>query len=116
MSTKETVQEPPVRRTPPPVKPSKLQRPAEVPKIANLTFETDTRLEGIVKTEDIRELLDAFGLHDASVASFPFQKMIREHGELWSFRIEALAPHEVGKTHVMAHHWIYRREMPEVRE
>jgi len=70
-------------------------------------------VQGWAVTENIPALLEAVGLELPKHYSFPFHRMERRHGELWSFRIEEAHTHMMEGGLVMAHHWVYKREQPE---
>lgn len=75
---------------------------------------TETYMQGYVATEDVRAMLDEFGLQARAHVQFPFQHIVKRSGEQWSLRIEQAEPHQVADKHVVAHHWVYKREIPEV--
>jgi hypothetical protein len=78
-----------------------------------VTTQTEDHIQGVVPTEKVRELLDAFGLHERTEVQFPFCHMKRQHGEIWRMRIEPASAHTVeGKT-VLGHQWVYMQDQPE---
>lgn len=91
----------------------RFEAPKEIPAHFGLETEAEDHLSGFVETDKVRQLLDAFGLHDRTSVVFPFQHMVRRHGEIWSMRIEPIAPHTIDGKPVMAHHWVYMRQWPE---
>lgn len=96
-----------------PVKLRKFEAPKEIAEKFGVQSQSEEFITGFVKTEDVRELLDAFGLQDRVEVAFPFQHMKRAHGELWAFRVEPPASHTVDGAPVMAHAWTYQQALPE---
>jgi hypothetical protein len=91
----------------------KFGAPKELPAQFGATFVSDQEIQGVIPTERLRALIDAFGLADKRDISIPFHHMRKAHGEIWSMRIESLAGHNVDGVPVMGHQWIYRQELPE---
>jgi len=87
--------------------------PETIPAEFGMQTETEDHISGAVTTEHVRALLDAFGLQERTSVVFPFQHMKKQHGEIWSMRIEPLAAHMVDGKPVMAHQWVYMRQQPE---
>lgn len=113
MPANESKTETPARSTAPAKQLRRFEAPKEIPAQFGLDTEAEDHLSGFVQTENVRPLLDAFGLHDRTSVVFPFQHMVRRHGEIWSMRIEPIAAHTVNGNPVMAHHWVYMRQFPE---
>lgn len=107
------------RHTPPaaplraPVRLRKFEAPREIATKFNVTTQSEEFIAGLVRTEDVRELLDAFGLQDRAEVVFPFQHMKRQHGEIWAMRVEPPSTHTVDGLPVMAHAWTYQQALPE---
>lgn len=87
--------------------------PDELPAKFNVQAQTDSVLFGVVATEDVRELLDAFGLQHRNDVTFPFQHIKKAHGEQWQMRIENDAVHQVDSKHLKGHQWVYSQQIPE---
>jgi hypothetical protein len=87
--------------------------PDTMPAEFGMQTEAEDHISGVVATDQVRNLLDAFGLHERANVVFPFQHMKKQHGEVWSMRIEPLAAHTVEGKPVMAHQWTYMRQQPE---
>jgi len=98
---------------PPPVKVRKFGPPDELAAKFGVETQSDDRIQGIVPTDHIRELLDSFGLHDRTEIVFPFQHMKRQHGEIWRMRIETAKHHSLEGKPVYGHQWIYEQQWPE---
>jgi hypothetical protein len=75
--------------------------------------EAEDHISGAVATDQVRNLLDAFGLTERTSIVFPFQHIKKQHGEVWSMRIEPLAAHTIDGKPVLAHQWVYMRQQPE---
>jgi hypothetical protein len=111
--------EPAVRHAPPSppvraaVKLRKFEAPPELAEKFGVTTHSEEFVSGVVKTADVRDLLDAFGLQDRSEIVFPFQHMKRQHGEIWSMRVEPPASHMVDGQPVIAHAWTFQQSLPE---
>lgn len=103
-----------VVRTPKPQAPiRRFEAPSELAEKFCVQSHDEYVITGLVKTEDIRELLDVFGLQDRLQLSFPFSHLKRQHGEVWSFRIEPIATHALDGQAVMAHSWVFSLQSPE---
>jgi hypothetical protein len=87
--------------------------PAELDRRFGVLAQNEDRIDGLVRTEDVRALLDAFGLQDRTEIVFPFQHIKRRHGEVWRMRIEPLSAHSVEGNVAMAHHWVYMQDTNE---
>ena len=70
-------------------------------------------IQGVVLTENVRALLDAFGLHERTEVQFPFQHLKKQHGEIWRMRIEPARAHTVDGKPVLGHQWVYMQDQPE---
>lgn len=75
--------------------------------------QTEDHIQGVVGTEHVRALLDAFGLHERAEVQFPFQHMKRQHGEIWRMRIEPASAHTLEGKPVLGHQWVYMQDQPE---
>lgn len=91
----------------------RFEAPKEIPAHFNLDSDAEDHLTGRVTTDGVRELLDAFGLHERTEVVFPFQHIARRHGEIWAMRIEPIAPHMIEGKPALAHAWSYTRQYPE---
>ena len=96
-----------------PVKLRKFEAPSELADKFGVQSHQEDFISGIVKTEDVRELLDTFGLQDRTEISFPFAHMKKQHGEIWSMRVEPQASHMAAGLPVMAHAWVFMQSFPE---
>lgn len=74
---------------------------------------TEGHIQGVVPTESVRALLDAFGLQERTEIQFPFQHIKRQHGEVWRMRIEPASAHTVNGKPVAGHQWVYMQDQPE---
>jgi hypothetical protein len=95
------------------VKLKKFEAPNEIEARFGMLTQAEDHIQGAVATEHVRDLLDAFGLSDRANVAFPFQHMKKQHGEIWSMRIEPIASHTVEGRPVLAHQWVYMRQIPE---
>lgn len=100
-------------RTPPPARMRRFEAPKEMPADLGVTSQSEDEIHGVVTTENVRTLLDAFGLEARTEIQFPFQHMKRQHGEIWRMRIEPAATHTVDGQTVAGHKWVYVQDMPE---
>jgi len=91
----------------------KFEAPGELAEKFGVYTQQEHYIGGLVKTEDIRELLDAFGLHERRDVVLPFQHLKKQHGEVWGMRVESLASHNVEGSPVMAHAWVFMQHQPE---
>ena len=96
-----------------PVKLRKFEAPAELAEKFGVQSHQEDFISGVVKTEDVRELLDTFGLQDRTEIAFPFQHMKKQHGEIWSMRVEPPASHTVAGIPAIAHAWTFQLQFPE---
>jgi len=99
--------------TPAPVKVRKFGAPDELSADFGVNAQSDERIQGIVASKNVRELLDAFGLQDRTELVFPFQHIKRQHGEIWRMRIEPAKHHSVDGKPVHGHQWMYEQQSPE---
>jgi hypothetical protein len=113
MSDKIATPEPQRHSPPPAVRVFKFEPPKELSPNFGATHASEAEIQGVVSTDRIRELIDAFGLVDRKEFGIPFHYMRKAHGEIWSMRIESLGGHIVNGVPVMGHQWIYRQELPE---
>jgi hypothetical protein len=113
MSKEIAAPEQPKHSPPPAVRVFRFEAPKELSAQFGAAFVSEGEIQGVVGTEHIRALLDAFGLVDRKDFGLPFQYMRKAHGEIWSMRIEPLGGHIVNGVPVMGHQWIYRQELPE---
>jgi hypothetical protein len=96
-----------------PAKLTKFQAPAELSPHFGALVAREDFIQGIVPTQYVRELLDAFGLSDRHEIVFPFQHLKRAQGEIWSMRIEPAQGHTIEGCPVIGHQWIYHQAYPE---
>jgi hypothetical protein len=114
MATEQTPKKDPVPAAPrQPVKLRKFEAPAELAEKFGVQSQQEDQITGLVKTEDVRELLDTFGLQERSEVVFPFQHLKKQHGEIWGMRIEPLASHSIAGAPVVAHAWTFMQQYPE---
>lgn len=92
---------------------TRFEAPKEISPHWNLDSDAEDHLTGLVTTDRVRELLDAFGLAERKDVVFPFQHIARSKGEIWSMRVEPLTAHTLDGKPVMAHAWTYSRQYPE---
>jgi hypothetical protein len=97
----------------PPVKLRKFEAPAELAQKFGVQTQQEYHISGVVKTEDLRDLLDAFGLQERSEVAFPFQHMKKQHGEIWGMRIEPADVHVVNGRPLIGHSWTFMQHYPE---
>lgn len=101
-----------VRRAPS-TKVKRFTAPDELKAEFGVLSQTEDHIQGVVTTENVRDLLDSFGLHERTEIQFPFQHLKRQHGEIWRMRIENAAVHTVEGKPVIGHQWIYMQDQPE---
>lgn len=102
--------------TAPPPASRKLQKfgpPDEMPEEFGLQAYDSFFMDGVVYTESVRTLLDAFGLSKRSEVVFPFQHIEKKNGEIWRMRIEPLAAQTFDGETIMGHKWVYVQDQPE---
>jgi hypothetical protein len=95
------------------VKAKRFTAPEEYKAEFGVQSQTEDHVQGIVSTENVRDLLDSFGLQERSEIVFPFQHLKKQHGEIWRMRIEPAAVHTVEGKQVMGHSWVYMQDQPE---
>lgn len=105
VAVKEAPPAPPARRTV-----VKFVAPDSIPEQFGAYTVSDELLDGFIRPQDVRELLDAFGLAKRTSVVFPFQHIERRDGDMYTFRIDALASHDVDGKTLMAQHWVYKRQ------
>jgi hypothetical protein len=103
----------PAAKPAPPAKKMPFKAPASYPTELGVTTDTEEHVQGFVASDQIRKLLDAFGLQHRVDVQFPFQHIQRAHGEQWRLRIEPAGAQTVNGTIQQGHQWIYQREIPE---
>jgi len=113
MAAKQQASEPITRASHTSVKITKFEAPKELAPEFGVQFAEETHIQGVVGTENVRALLDAFGLAERKDISFPFQHLKKGQGEIWSMRIEPSAGHTLNGSPVVGHQWIYHQAMPE---
>lgn len=113
MAEKTAPPERPSHQAPPTQKLRKFAAPAELQAEFGLQFQSEDNITGIVPTEHVRELLDAFGLQDRTIVTFPFQHIKKQHGEVWRMRIEPTATHTVNGKLMNGHQWAFTQDIPE---
>lgn len=116
MATKTVEKVPDAVRTVAPVKRMRFEAPEELAAKFGVQAQTPEHIQGVVATDDVRELLDGFGLHRRADVVFPFQHIATRHGETWSMRVEAAAPIQIDGKHVIGHQWVYMRQKPELTQ
>jgi hypothetical protein len=89
------------------------EAPKELAGSFGVQVEQEDHLQGAIKTENIRELLDAFGLAQRTEIPLPFQHLKKQHGEIWSMRIEPATYQTVDGKLQFLHTWIFTRSYPE---
>jgi hypothetical protein len=92
---------------------SRFEAPKELAESFGAQVVTEDHIQGAIKTENIREMLDAFGLEHRTEIPLPFQHMKRQHGEIWSMRVEPATYQTVDGKLQFVHTWIYTRAQPE---
>lgn len=98
---------------PQPTKRNAFKAPDELSSLFGVQHNEEQHIQGIVRTENVRTLLDSFGLTEKKDISFPFQHMKKGGGEIWSMRIEPAAGHTLDGAPIVGHQWIYSQQMPE---
>jgi hypothetical protein len=96
-----------------PVKTKKMGLPAELAAEFGVTIQELYHTEGLVPTEHVMDLLEAFGIPDVQSISFPFQRLKKGNGEIWRMRIDAASMHVVEGKPVSLHRWIWVQDLPE---
>lgn len=91
----------------------RFEAPAELAAAFGVQAQTEDHIQGVVPTDEVRALLDAFGLQERTEVQFPFCHMKRQHGEIWRMRIEPAAAHTVNGKTVIGHQWVYMQDQPE---
>jgi hypothetical protein len=91
----------------------KFQAPSELAPEMGVHYQSEERIQGVCATENLRALLDAFGLQERGEIQLPFQHIKKQHGEVWRMRVENATLHTVGGKHVIGHQWMYERQSPE---
>lgn len=114
MAKPETPAERPQRSTSAAQRIPKFEAPNELAPQLGAQSITEFHIQGVVTTDNVRDLLDAFGLQNRTEVTFPFQHIVRKHGEIWRMRIEAPAGHTVDGKPVMGHQWTFMRDYPEL--
>lgn len=94
-------------------KPRRFVAPDELKPAFGVQSYAENHIQGVVATENVRDLLDTFGLQERSQVVFPFQHMKKQHGEIWGMRIEPAAGHTVDRNPVIGHQWVFMRHHPE---
>lgn len=100
----------PVRQA---VKLRKFAAPDELDEKFGVQTQQENHISGVVKTEDCRDLIEAFGVHDRPEIPFPFQYIKKQHGEVWSMRIEPAASVTLDGVPVIRHSWTFMQQYPE---
>lgn len=113
MATKDAVAAPAPAPRPQGQKLKQFKAPDDLPSNFGVQVQLDNHIQGIVTTENIRPLLDGFGLADRQNIVLPFLHQKKQHGEMWSMRIEPSAVHHLPEGAVTGHTWIFRQEQPE---
>jgi hypothetical protein len=75
--------------------------------------QTEDHIYGVIESKNVRALLDGFGLQDRRDVVFPFQHLKKQHGEIWSMRIEPADVHTVEGEPVFGHQWTFMQQLPE---
>ena len=110
--TAATTDEPVEKRKPTVVR--KFEAPDVIAAEFGVTSQADYHIEGLVASENIPSLLDAFGIAEVKSMAFPLQRIRAKHGEVWRMRIDPTAVHMVEGKPVTLHRWVFNREKPEL--
>lgn len=97
----------------PAARPRRFTAPDELKAEFGVQSQTENHIQGVVATENVRDLLDSFGLQDKSEIVFPFQHMKKANGEVWGIRIEPPAVQTLDRQIVTGHQWVYMKHHPE---
>lgn len=73
---------------------------------------TADHVQGIVSTQHLPKLFEAFAVSPRNGMTFPFQYILKQHGEFPSLRVEASELHGFEDTMVQGHQWAYHRDQP----
>lgn len=112
-SKQEVTRESAPPRPPASTKLKRFTAPEDLSADFGVVTQTEDHIQGVVATEKVRALLDAFGLHERTEVQFPFQHLKRQHGEIWRMRIEPAAAHTLDGKTVLGHQWVYMQDQPE---
>lgn len=96
---------PPARRTV-----TKFVAPDSVPEEFGAYTVSDEMLDGFIKPQEVRSLLDTFGLQKRTSVVFPFQHIERRDGDMYTLRVDPFTSHDVDGKTVFAQHWVYKRQ------
>lgn len=113
MAEKVTPRDSAAAARPPARKVHKFVAPDELKAEFGVQSQTENHIQGVVATENVRDLLDSFGLQDKSEIVFPFQHMKKANGEVWGIRIEPPAVQTLDRQIVTGHQWVYMKHHPE---
>jgi hypothetical protein len=91
----------------PPIKLRQFAAPAELAAEFNPTIQEPYHFEGLVPTERLQALLDAFGVPDIKSMSFPLQRIKRQHGEIWRIRIDPASVQMLEGKPANLHRWSF---------
>lgn len=91
--------------------PKRFELPAEFPAAIHVTVNQHNHYEGLVATEDVPELIEAFSIPNAQPTTFPWQRLNQRRGEEWMFRIDPAAMYTVENKLQSLHRWSYIREV-----
>lgn len=105
VSVKSTPAAPPARRVV-----TKFVAPDSVPEQFGAYTVTDDMIDGFIRPQDVRELLDTFGLAKRTSVVFPFQHIERRDGDMYTMRVDGLQSHDVDGKTLIAQHWVYKRQ------
>ena len=113
MAEKATTERSAPEKRPPAARPRRFTAPDELKAEFGVQSQTENHIQGVVTTENVRDLLDSFGLQDKSEIVFPFQHMKKANGEVWGIRIEPPAVQTLDRNIVLGHQWVYMKHHPE---
>jgi hypothetical protein len=103
----------PARSAAQPVKLKKFAAPEVLAGEFGVMGQTEDHIYGVIESKNVRALLDGFGLSERREVVFPFQHLKKQHGEIWSMRIEPADVHTVEGEPVFGHQWTYMQQLPE---
>jgi len=112
MSTDEKKQLPAPPQRPMQKMPRRFGPPAELTPDLGVLAASEEYIQGIVSTENLPRLLDAFAVPPRHGMTMPFQHIVKQHGEFGSLRIEASALHTVDDAPIVGHQWAYCKDQP----
>lgn len=87
--------------------------PDDLPAEFGVQSHAENHIQGFLTSDNVRDLLDGFGLQDRVNVDFPFQHIKRQHGEQWRMRIEPATTQTINGKIVHGHAWAFMRDFPE---